>query len=429
MKIINILQKRNNMKANNLILPNGELLLGNFEFNQEKKQWSTFSPIKIIEEYDGKAMFSIMPVVDMHFHGVKDIDFSDLKNFSLEKTNYELKKEGIIGIPTIYVPKNEFSDLIELLNNFLRLKKERKLKNIGGFSLEGPVLSSIGGTPTEAAWIPSIKDWEYLLSSCGDAIIYIVLSPDITLTNLNISEDYMKELINLLLKYQVYPALGHFVKEHPAESAHKVRKIIDMVTSKTDSNINKIITDHLLNDMPVNIKYSWRTKLEKKTRNEEALEKELSKLNLQDTKKYFGDVPFSIIENSVQEKALAFINADGDHVDKTIVKHLIRIIQPKNIIIMTDRSKSLLLAKRKLNSNKENTLLYQEKGIVACGTQSIEQQIHNLFEMGLNTYDILQMFSLNPYKLLERSSKNILLDIPILPSVFIKDKNIKFLYN
>ena len=58
------------------------------------------------------------------------------------------------------------------------------------------------------------------------------------------------------------------------------------------------------------------------------------------------------------------------------------------ISIMADSIESKVLAGRPLNMKEDSTLLYQDEGIVAAGTQGMERQVRNMRSIGLTEQEI-----------------------------------------
>ncbi len=97
------------------------------------------------------------------------------------------------------------------------------------------------------------------------------------------------------------------------------------------------------------------------------------------------------------------LNFDGDHVDLAICKKTIDIVGADNNMIMTDRFPQEISGGQLLTRKDGSTLLYQEQGIVAGGTQGVWQQINNLRSIGIPDGDIEKMVSIVPARLLNIS--------------------------
>lgn len=327
--------------------------------------------------------------VDVHCHGVGRFDFTEIAELNLTEIEAILARRNQHCILTLYLNKTKFDDFLILLSDFNRDKEAGKYPHILGFGLEGPMLASIGGTPTNTVWMPSKSQWKDL-SACGKyGLLYIILSPDIELSNnpefIARNHPNVNWIAEALLEGGVLPAPGHFSKTNPEVSARALKSLFNVVASWGHG---PTMTDHLFNDMPHNFKHAWRTPDEKLHYKEDMINLNLSSWQIDNLEEKLGLVPAVMIQNALKGLVKISLNFDGEHVDLQIAKKIVDLIGAQNIMMMTDSIESKRLAGQELHMQQGSTLLYQEDGIVAAGSQQITQQIHNMVLMGLSTTQI-----------------------------------------
>ncbi|PKD38274.1 hypothetical protein CWO84_24005 [Methylomonas sp. Kb3] len=332
-------------------------------------------------------MNAITPI-DFHCHGIGRFDFADPNSLVLDELENHLKIEGTAAILTLYLPKAHLTNFIEFMYEFDAGKKSGRYKHIIGIALEGPLLASFGGTPEQGCWKPTLSEWEQLARLGSHGLVYVVLSPN---AEFNQKDDYPKDIIEIakiLLNHRVKPALGHFGKEDAEATAISISHICDYAEQ---AGMTPLFTDHLYNDMPVKCQYHWRNGIEKSKRKSitpEILKQEWTDENIEDI---LGPVPATLIGYAKKGILKLCLNCDGDHVDIDLCKRTIEFVGAENLMLMTDRIQSEILAGQKLTRNTANTLLYQKAGIVAGGTQSVMRQLGNLMLIGVPSRDIFQM--------------------------------------
>ena len=331
---------------------------------------------------------------DFHCHGIGNFDFTHPSDIVLEQIQSSLYTENVNSIITIYLLRNNIEDFEDFVAVYYDGKLSGKYPNIVGIALEGPFLSSIGGTPRRGCWTPTINEWLRLFKLGHSGLIYIVISPD---AEIPAETDYppnMIWIIDNMLNNGVIPALGHFQKDNPAASAEKTRLILEHVKNNYDI---PIVTDHLFNDMPLNFKKAWRTfdELQNRTNElQEILDANWTFNNMYET---LGDVPATIIEYARQGVVKVCVNFDGNHVDIEICKKAIDLIGSENLLLMTDRIQSKVLGGQYLIEKFNNTLLYQSDGIVAGGSQSVMRLLANMMQCHIASSDIYNIAFKNPF--------------------------------
>ncbi|MBD2535931.1 hypothetical protein H6G97_44020 [Nostoc flagelliforme FACHB-838] len=350
--------------------------------------------------------FQIAPLrpIDFHCHGVGSFDFAEVANIVLDRVEKSLVADGVRAILTLYLPEHQFNNFLELIEAYNEGRKEGRYLYIVGIALEGPILASPGGTPKQGVWIPTRHHWQ-IFSACGEkGLKYVVLSPNADLTKHSSKTDdtyppNVQWIVETLMDGGVSPALGHFGKKSNAEvCVRAMEKILDIVANRSDK---PIVTDHLFNDMPLNFKNAWRTLSAKALRESELEELDLENWNLKNLRERMGIVPATMIEAALAGLLKICINFDGEHVDLAISKKTVELVGSHNLMIMTDRIQSEILAGQRLYKCSGSSLLYQNEGIVAGGSQAIAQQIQNMRMVGIPETDIRNIVSITPAKVLD----------------------------
>lgn len=352
--------------------------------------------------------------LDFHCHGIGRFDFTEIQELDLPEIENILSARKRQSILTLYLPKPNFEHFLDLMETFHQGKKAGKFTHIAGISVEGPMLASHGGTPEEGVWLPSKENW-CQLAACGKkGLIYVVLSPDAELAEWVRASDpsaprSVTWIAETLLDGGVLPAPGHFTKVDPAASALVLQSIFDVVA---DWGQGYTVTDHLFNDMPHNFKHSWRTPEEKIRREEEIKALKLDNWNLNNLVEKLGPVPAVMVRNAHKGLVKICQNCDGEHVDLAIVKKAVELVGAENMVMMTDSIESKKLAGRNLSMKEDSTLLYQNEGIVAAGSQNVLHQIENMFSIGLTLKEVEMISGIVPASIIKQHD-NIQSETPI----------------
>ncbi len=324
--------------------------------------------------------------VEFHFHGIGHFDFSAMEPNDLPQVNAFMRDAKIYGIPTIFLAYERFGHFLELMDVFAQLKFDGGLPNILGIALEGPMLSSIGGTPQTGNWLPTVAEWEQI-AACGEkGLVYVVLSPDFMLQGsllrgtMTAAHPSLETIVRLLIEAGVRPSLGHFQKQSPRESRRSIEQIIAIAKQihPMPPAAAPIVTDHLFNDMPRGFTHTWRTAEEKARREQELRESPIQYLRWDNLAEVLGEVPAVLLRGAHDGYIEIALNFDGDHVDLEICKKVVDLLDGRHIICMTDSTQTNRLGEHVLSRSEHNTLWYQQNGIVAAGSQGIYQQIANI---------------------------------------------------
>jgi hypothetical protein len=241
----------------------------------------------------------------------------------------------------------------------------------------------------------------------AEGLRYVVLSPDAFLPGSAMSEAAPQfdgdigQIVGMLVEHGVRPALGHFQKSSPSESARCIRRAVTAVKSLPGSRVSQLLTDHLFNDMPRRFVHSWRDTASRERRGRELEELHLAEWTLERLPEVVGEVPAALMQAAVAGDVVVCLNFDGEHVDLDICRRVVELLGPQSVIAMTDRLDIDRLAGVPLQRSQENSLWYQPSGIVAAGSSSIDLQMANIRSLGFNEADVWQMTAFQPARVLE----------------------------
>ncbi|MDO8953691.1 MAG: hypothetical protein Q7V63_02445 [Gammaproteobacteria bacterium] len=348
--------------------------------------------------------------LDFHCHGVGRFDFTEIFDIQLQEIENILASRHHRSILTLYLPKPNFDDFLYLMEIFSRGKKAGRFNHIAGIALEGPLLASHGGTPETGVWNPSKYHWKKFAELGKKGLVYVIFSPDAPLDK-HVSSTLFAPapsaawIAETLLDGGVLPTPGHFLKNDPIASAKALQSVFDVVAAWGQG---AAATDHLFNDMPLNFKHAWRTKADRERRDAEIKTLNLDSWTLRNLETKLGPVPATIIRNAHKGLVKIAQNFDGEHVDLSIVKKAVELIGDDNIMMMTDSIESKRLAGRDLHMVEGSTLLYQDEGVVAAGTQGVQRQIQNMFSIGLSPTQIERICGVNAAELLNQTSESMI---------------------
>ncbi len=343
--------------------------------------------------------------VEVHCHGLGKVDFSNFAEIDLFEVDKHAASEGLLCIPTLYLRQERLDGFVEFMRGFAALKADGQLPFVPAIALEGPLVASFGGTPASSVWAPSKEEWEKL-ASCGPlGLVYIMLSPDALQSSSYLAAQFTPDhpslewIVTRLVESGVRPALGHFAKEDPQLGADCVEEVLATAEAAECPHSGvRVVTDHLFNEMPLLIKHAFRTSKARANRDALLAGYDLPSWNLADLHEQVGPVPAAIMRGAHAGRIAACLNFDGEHVDFAIAKRAIEIVGPQNMMLMTDRSDVARLAGQDLHQEPGSDLWYQEKGVVAAGTQPIDQQIANVRALGVAEADIWHLVSFTAYR-------------------------------
>ena len=338
--------------------------------------------------------------IDFHSHGVGRFDFFDVSGIALDEVEHAFRREGVRAILTLYLPRHQYEPFLKFMDVYAEGCARGRFPNIAGIALEGPLLASHGGTPEQGVWAPTKKEWR-AIADCGrKGLQYVVFSPDADFASAateSESQPSLSWLVQTLMDGRVRPAPGHFKKSEPDVGARRVKELFEIVAARGDM---EIVSDHLFNDMPLNFRHCWRTAADRVQRTQGLAEIDLEGWSLSNMTERLGVVPAALLEGARDGLARLCINFDGEHVDLAISKRIVDLVGANYFLLMTDQIQSRVLAGRRLTEHADNTLLYQEKGIVAGGSQPVARQIANMRGAGFTKETIRKIAVWNPNMLL-----------------------------
>lgn len=321
--------------------------------------------------------------VDLHRHGVGRFDFGVIESIALGEINDLLAAERTSAVLTFFIPPSSLHHLEHLAATFASMKKTGRASHIRGISLEGPLLSTVGGTPNTGTWLPTKKQWEQIASLGSSGLAYTVLAPDADVGG-RAGDEYPKSIewiCDALLHGGVLPALGHFSKASPTVSSQAIQRVLARVQA---CGKGPIVTDHLFNDTPLNFRHAWRRNADRATRDERHLAASLAEWAPNNLESRLGPVPAALIRGAWDGHLKIAMNFDGAHVDPAICRRAIDLIGPAHIIMMTDSIPSAILGGVPLQPMDDSgILLCRPTGVVAGGTTSAWTQVRNLRDWGL----------------------------------------------
>ena len=377
----------------------------------QQNQWIEFTVTDSLAASSPSSYLAPVLPVEIHCHGIGGADFSDFDSLNLEQVNESARKEGIACVLCIFLSHSKLHQFLSFMQAYADLKRSGKLTHIAGIGLEGPLLSSVGGTPEQGTWVPTKEEWK-LIASCSEyGLNYIVLSPDAIWHQTQDTDDFAKNCMHLewiiatLLDVGIKPALGHFRKRDPQVSAAYTRYIIDLSKRyKYPLFSGTILTDHLFNDMPLNFRHAWRSTRDRARRDEEIKQVQLEQWSLDNLPEKVGAVPAALMQAAYEGWITICLNFDGEHVDLDVCRRVIELIGVDSLIAMTDRIDVDSLGGQQLEQREGSHLWYQRHGAaVAAGSSSIDRQMHNLRSIGVSEVDIWKMVSLLPLRVLGKN--------------------------
>jgi N-acetylglucosamine-6-phosphate deacetylase len=345
--------------------------------------------------------------VEIHCHSMGNVDFSDFRELDLRALDAIAAAEGVACVPTMYLAREKLDEFITFMRLFHQMRRAGLLPFVPAVALEGPLLASHGGTPAATVWPPTRAEWTRL-AACGPlGLAYIVISPDgLTpesdlYSQLGLAHPDLEWIVRTLVESGVRPALGHYTKLKPERAAELTYELVD-IAHRSESPIAgaRVVTDHLFNDMPMTIKHAFRTRRALAERDALVESYDLPSWNLDDLPHQVGPVPAAIMRLCHEGKVASCINFDGEHVDLAIAARAVEVIGASNIMLMTDRCDAARLGGQDLYRGSENTLWYQDGGVVAAGSQPLDKQLFNARRAGVSESRLWDIVSFTAYSAL-----------------------------
>ncbi|WP_189831217.1 hypothetical protein [Streptomyces zaomyceticus] len=328
--------------------------------------------------------------VEVHCHGFAGVDFSEFSLLDLELLERVCAREGVLSIPTLYLHHDRLGEFEKFMHRYDAMRRAGRVPHVVGVALEGPLLSSHGGTPADTVWAPTRSEWERLARLGEHGLCYMVVSPDAFSPASHFHGQTFDRhpgfewIVPMLLGHGVRPALGHFNRADPLLSARSVEDIVDIAWDSEWQGLGtRVVTDHLFNDMPLLIRHAFRTTRARSTREATLASYDLPGWTLDAMDEIAGPVPAAIMREAAAGRIAACVNFDGEHVDLAIAGRAVSLMGPENSMMMTDRCDSARLGGQELTRGEENGLWYQPGGIVAAGSQPLARQMRNATGCGI----------------------------------------------
>jgi N-acetylglucosamine-6-phosphate deacetylase len=334
--------------------------------------------------------------VDVHLHGIGPYDFSDLEPSALPGISALLEARGMDAVLTVFLRLGRLEQFERFMAAFAEGRRSGTLKGILGISIEGPLLSSSGGIPRDAVWVPTRAEWNKIAKWGRHGLLYVIIAPDYFGPDLSSGSPSVSWIIESLQEAHVLPSFGHFAKDSPQGSAVAVESALGLLAAQRTEERIVAMTDHIFNDMPRSFRHAWRS-----TADRESRERDLEEINNQqwsaaDVCQKLGPVPGTLIIGALRGLVGLCVNFDGDHVDMVHTTRLVQNVGAGRIFCMTDTvSEGNVLCGEELLCSAENSLLYRPGGCVAAGTTSVDLQIRNILAAGVSVQDCWRMASGN----------------------------------
>ncbi len=296
---------------------------------------------------DVKDMIVCPGFIDLHTHGALGWDFTNANSDGLSKVCYFFGEHGVTNfLATAHTAE---SQKIRSCLRQIALFKEKKhvYDNILGVHLEGPFINEKrkGAMNEQYIRLPSIENYDELVSGYEDIIKTITLAPEMT---------GAPQLIKYLKARGIYVSLGH--------SAATYDETLEAV------NYGANRATHLFNAM--------------------------SALNHREPG----------IAGGVLDCRDVFVEmiADGNHLHPAVIRLVYKIKGPDRCVIVSDSVEPAGLEDGEYNIGGKTVVMKdqicRQKGSdTLCGsTITLDQSVRNLITMGIDMEGALKMVTSNP---------------------------------
>jgi N-acetylglucosamine-6-phosphate deacetylase len=330
-------------------------LISNNEFYNLNKDY--VADYKII---DVKGYYISPGFIDIHIHGANNVDA--VKD-SVEPMADFLIKYGVTGfLPTLWTA--ELENMVKACKRISNYIRDQKMgAKVLGINSEGPYLNKdFGAQRPELVKMPEFKDYSRLVESSDGNLKIMTVAPEL---------DNAYELIKYLRENDVVVSIGH--------TDIKLNKLHEAL------NLGISLITHIFNAMGGIL----------------ITEEGVKPISTQDELLICDDLMSEVMcdKNTV-------------HVNKTLLKILIRCKGIKNIILITDSmnmtgsppGRYFLQDGRAVILKKGEDIIRLDNGSLSGSVMTINNTIHNMVShSGISLKDAVMMATSNPAKLLKLS--------------------------
>lgn len=182
-------------------IPMGYVLVGEGKILQIG-EGSPPSKLSVKEKIDVKGKIISPGLIDMHTHGIMDVDFMESSAEETERALSEYAKYGVTRLlPTTL--SNPIDNIIRQMKVLRGVKESSPLGDmIVGTHMEGPWLAERcrGGHQAEYLRVPNEEDIKKILDEVGDIIKTVTFAPELE------NSVYLSEQLSM---HDIVPVFGH----------------------------------------------------------------------------------------------------------------------------------------------------------------------------------------------------------------------------
>jgi hypothetical protein len=332
-----------------------------------------------------------------HFHGLADIDFSDIGPADLPSVQHHAQVLDYAVLPTVYLRRENLSRLVAVIGEYNRLAATGLLPNVAGFAVEGPLLGPQGGIPRAGRWYPTGAEWRTLAALGPLGLRYVVMAPDAMDLDERIDEGMtFRDLLSHFYDNGLRLAVGHFHRDNPERSAARLRSVLEFLHSRYPSSPYLVLTDHLYNDMPRAFVHSWRIPESRAGRAMEIDRILTPDWEKADLSELLGPVPAVMLQAARDDLLFPCINFDGHHVDLEYCQRTLEYLGADRLIALTDHTEVATMALEPLHRCGDHPLWLRDDGAVAAGSSGFNLQRENILSLGNDDSVVTKLFVTNP---------------------------------
>ena len=160
------------------------------------------------EVLDGKGMYAIPGLIDLHFHGCKGDDFCDGSRDAIARIAEYEASVGVTAIApaTMTLPVEELEQILRVAAEYKKGPHSKKEADFVGINMEGPFLDPSKKGAHVEGYIrkPDIEFFRECNEAAGGLIKLVTLAP-----NMEGSEEFIRELHN-----EVVISVGHTAADY-----------------------------------------------------------------------------------------------------------------------------------------------------------------------------------------------------------------------